>query len=432
MQLRSWTGLKVESSPIAFPRDRFAAVRALDAGAGGGAIYAGGRSYSDIALPVEGGRAFLTRDMQHMVRFDRETGLMRAEAGASLRSMQEIALAAGWGLPIIPGTAWATLGGALASDVHGKNHSSSGAFSRCVVSASMWRSDRGVFELTRSDEGLWKATVGGLGATGVILDLTIQLKRWPSQWMLKSQARFTGVEEAVEMLRASPAEYTVGWVDTFASPPRGIMFFGGHAEVSSAKPVREAGGRVFAAPLPEVGAISSWASRAFNQVYWMAHPNRRAASVGWREFFCPLDEIASWNKLYGSRGFSQFQCVVPMQVASEAYNEMFKLCRQAGEGSFLSVIKKFGGIESEGVLSFPREGITFAMDFPNRANTPQLVRTLSRVALASGGALYPAKMNFESMVQLESSFPAWDSWRKHWDLGGGGCQSSWIRRLGLV
>ena len=114
------------------------------------------------------------------------------------------------------------------------------------------------------------------------------------------------------------------------------------------------------------------------------------------------------------------------------YEEMFRICRRAGEGSFLSVIKKFGDVESEGVLSFAREGVTFAMDFPNRPKTPALLKTLALGALAAGGALYPAKMNFEDLGQLAACFPDWGRWREQWDLGGGGCQSSWLRRLGLA
>lgn len=423
--MKSWGLLEAEPAVVLRPRNRFEAGKALSGISGiSRSIHGAGRSYSDVALPSRGSVAVLAGALRHIISFDRSSGIIEVEAGVSLRTIQELALSAGWGLPIIPGTSWASAGGALANDVHGKNHALRGAFSRCVRGAWMHRHDRGVFRLDRSDASLWSATVGGLGATGVILSLEIQLEPWGSPWIEFSQARFEGIDAFMSM-GDEGSEYSVGWLDAMRKVPRGILFRGRRAATGS--PLHVSGEE---RPIPAIPfrVISPSISKAFNQAYWMAHADKEDMLAPWPQFFCPLDAIGGWNRLYGPGGFVQFQCVLPTGAAAAALGEICSACRAAGQGSFLSVVKKFGDIPSEGVLSFARAGVTFAMDFPRGAGTDALMARLSAIALGSGGAIYPAKTRIESLGDFELSFPSWRHWRSQWDGDAAG-GSLWIERI---
>lgn len=430
MDLNSWAGLCSQARHAHQPNDRFDATTTLARSGVGGAIHAAGRSYSDVALPLDGGDATLTCKMRHIVSFDREKGVMEVESGVNLGEIQSLALEAGWGLAVLPGTALATAGGAFANDVHGKNHIKRGAFSRTVIKVCMMRSDRGVFDLDRSEPALWHATVGGLGATGLILTLTLQLVRWGSSQVLYAQTRFVGLSDFLLLARGLDDEYVVGWVDTFSNPVRGVVF---HGSVFGDGAIIEANGhgRLSSISMPNAPLINAWMTRGFNKAYWWSHSDARGKLAQWPSFFCPLDKLKNWNRLYGKAGFSQFQCVIPEAQAVAAYEEIFQRCRHAGQGSFLSVIKRFGSISSEGALSFSRAGVTFAMDFPNAPISTALLTSLSHVAMKAGGALYPAKMNVQCMDDFERSFPDWASWRLHWDKPMGACATPWLRRLGL-
>lgn len=423
--MKSWGLLEAEPAVVLRPRNRFEAEKTLS-GASGifRAIHGAGRSYSDVALPSQRSAAVLAGGLRHIISFDRVSGVIEVEAGVSLRSIQDLALSAGWGLPIIPGTSWASAGGALANDVHGKNHALRGSFSRCVRSAQMFRQDRGAFRLDRSNGPLWSATVGGLGATGVILSLEIQLEPWASPWIEFSQARFEGIDEFLSMSEAD-CEYSVGWLDSMREVPRGILFRGRRAPSGA-----ECAGSGEEKPIPSIPfrIISPSASKIFNQAYWLAHPDKNGIMAPWQKFFCPLDAIGGWNRLYGPRGFVQFQCVLPTEIAAVSLGEICAACRGAGQGSFLSVVKKFGDIPSEGALSFARPGVTFAMDFPRSAGTDELMARLSAIALGCGGAIYPAKTRIESLRDFELSFPSWRHWRSQWDGEGAG-GSLWIERI---
>jgi hypothetical protein len=282
--------------------------------------------------------------------------------------------------------------------------------------------------LNRESGALWRATIAGLGATGLIVSAVLILVRWIGRHVKFSQKRFVGMGEFLEKA-ANGGEFTVGWIDALSEPVRGILFSGAICESGndSRQPRLIRTLKTFRQPL--IPAINAPATKAFNWAYWMAHPERAASVSSWEKFFCPLDELNGWNRLYGKAGFSQFQCVVPFDSAERACNDIFSACRKAGLGSFLAVIKTFGPLPSEGVLSFPREGVTFAMDFPNGPSTPTLLSTLCSIAMNAGGALYPAKVCFKSMGDFALSYPNWEEWRACWDTGSLGAKTMWIKRL---
>jgi FAD/FMN-containing dehydrogenase len=425
MQLQSWGLARASAQELWTPANQTAAARLARhawAARGGWVAHGAGRSYADSALPAAGASAMNLSGMRHVVSFDRQTGVIEVEAGATLGFIQALGLESGWGLPVMPGTALATVAGALANDVHGKNHGTAGCFSRSVISLTMARSDRGVFVLDRAQGPMWRATVGGLGATGLMLSIRIQLERWDGPWIQTRHRRFEGVEEFLNLSERPQGPYEVAWVDAFAARPRGVLFSGQRPQAGrQAKPTPS-----LAWPLASLKVMSAPVAKAFNVAYWSAHRDGGRSLTHWRPFFCPLDNFGQWNKMYGAAGFLQFQGVVPSASARGALEAMFRRCRDRGLGSFLAVLKRFGSIPSEGALSFAREGITFAMDFPASSGASQLTRDLVAIALEAGGAAYPAKTSLQPK-EFRQAYPEWEVWREQWDERGP-TRSGWIER----
>lgn len=377
-------------------------------------VYAAGRSYSDLALPGAGVKALLTRGMDRLASFNDQSGEMRIEAGASLQEALDVATPRGWMLPVVPGTGAATVGGAIANDAHGKNQASQGSFGSCVASLRLARSDLGVIELSRSERPeLFAATLGGLGATGVILDATLQLRRVGSPWMSVSQRRFDSLEEFFELdsrLR-SQSEYTVGWLDCLSARGRGVYFTGDHDNAGIHLSPEAPKSRLSAPITPPISLVNGLSVRALNQAYWMAHADKDNLRQHYKTFFFPLDGIENWNRMYGKRGFFQYQCLLPNDLAQEGLERLLGICRKLGEGSFLAVLKTFGPQGSPATMSFAREGVSFAMDFANKgAKTLAMMESFDRIVSELGGALYPAKDGRMSEQMFKRSFPAWESW----------------------
>lgn len=433
MEFLSWGRMRSESEQVSTPKHRYEVASLLSELNIQTVVHGGGRSYSDVALPRANGGVVSTGQMNHVISFNRDEGFLEVEAGISLRDVQSLALTAGWGLAVIPGTAWATVGGCLANDIHGKNHTMRGAFSQSVVRFTIFR-DGDLLAVDRSNGDLWSATVGGLGATGLIVSVTLQLIRWSSNSVVFKQERFVGIEDFLNKSNAfivNGDEHVVGWIDTFSIVPKGVIFAGNVCGEASGRIKGEKGGRVIEPtyPLPTSRLINPWVARAFNKVYWATHPNRDGMISSWEKFFCPLDNISGWNRLYGGAGFSQFQCVIPRECAQEGLGEILAACRKSGEGSFLSVIKTFGDMPSEGYLSFPRPGVTFAMDFANNEATVKLFDQLIALTKYHGGAIYPAKVCLKNRNDFEQMFPEWDKWAKFWCKDGLGSGSAYLNRV---
>ena len=344
-----------------------------------------GRSYGDSCLN-DGGVLLTTERLDHFVDLDEQSGILRCEAGATLAAILELAVPRGFFLPVVPGTKYVSVGGAIANDIHGKNHHRAGAFGRHVLHLELLRSD-GTRRVLGAEDALFRATVGGLGLTGLITQAEIQLVRIPGPCMKTEAIRFERLEEFEQLTRESDAqwEYTVAWVDSLSRPPgRGVFLRGSHAEGSARAPARR-----WSVPidLPS-GLLNSAMVRALNAVYrWAARPGVRYQH--YEPFFFPLDSVLAWNRIYGRPGFFQFQCVVPKM---ETIRELLDRVAAEGSGSFVSVLKTFGDLPSPGMLSFPRPGLTLTLDFANRgARTWALLEALETEVRNAGGALYPAK-----------------------------------------
>lgn len=354
------------------------------------------RSYGDSNLNADGALIEMTA-LDRLIAFDPATGVLEAEAGVSLQEVLAFAVPRGFFLPVTPGTKFVTLGGAVANDVHGKNHHRAGTFGNWVRGLTLLRSDGRFHHLTPEDDtGLFAATIGGLGLTGIITRVALELKRVGGSDMLMETVPFSNLREFFTLSRESEAshEYSVAWIDCLARGAdlgRGLMTRADHA-AGGPSAVSQRRGPTVPMEIPEL-MLNGLSIRAFNSLYyWKGKRQPGTHTVSYDPYFYPLDGLREWNRLYGRRGMYQYQSVVPPAVAEDATAEMLRTIAAAGSGSFLAVLKTFGAIPSPGLLSFPREGTTLALDFPNRgAETLALLARLDDIVRAAGGRLYPAK-----------------------------------------
>ncbi|HEX4952981.1 MAG TPA: FAD-binding oxidoreductase [Thermoanaerobaculia bacterium] len=389
-----------------------------------------GRSYGDSSLPPPGRLEVAGATLaDRVLAFDPESGLLRAEAGLSLAEVIRLFLPRGFWCPASPGTRFVTLGGMVAADVHGKSHHRDGTFGRHVRSLTLLLADGRVVSCSREVEPeLFRATLGGMGLTGHILEVELLMQRLPSPWIECETARIDDLARFIEELRRAAREwpYTVGWIDCLARGQRlgrGILTRGRWAEPERAPRRLPRPKSLPAVPFELPGWVLSRPTvRLFNELYYRAHRRRpRRAVVDPFTFFYPLDVLPRWNRIYGPRGFTQYQCVLPEDERPGAAERFLDELTRRGGASFLCVIKDCGA-EGEGLLSFPRPGITIAVDLPVRAGTQALVDALNDRVIAEGGRIYLAKDRFtrpEHFRAMEGERLArFLEVKREWDPGG--------------
>jgi len=383
--------------------------------------YGMGRSYGDCCLNNEG-TLLATRGLDKFIRFDAANGILRCEAGVTLEAILRIILPAKWFLPVTPGTQFVTIGGAIANDIHGKNHHRAGSFGCHVRCFEVMRSDVDNVVCSREQNAdLFEATIGGLGLTGLIVWAEIQLKRVPGPWIDCEEIRFEKLEEFFELSAQSDEshEYTVAWLDCLSHGEnlgRGIFIRGNHSEARTSDiEVHRKGASIPGLPVPEF-VISRPTIRAFNWMYLHRTWRKIARSVvPFDTFFYPLDRLNNWNVLYGRRGFLQYQFVVP-EENKEAVREVLDLIVAFKAPCALSVLKIFGSQPSPGMMSFPRPGVTLALDFPFRGTrTLELCERFDEAVRRNGGAVYPAKDARMSPESYKMYFPRWSEFSKFID-----------------
>jgi FAD/FMN-containing dehydrogenase len=387
-----------------------------------------GRSYGDLALN-EGAGLLRTRGLDKFISFDRVAGVLRAEAGVSLEEILALVVPHGWFLPVTPGTRFVTLGGAVANDVHGKNHHAAGSFGHHVRALELVRSDQSriVCGPDQSAE-LFRATIGGMGLTGLITWVEIGLQAIAAPWVQAINRRFAHIEDywAVDAELGARHAMAVAWVDCLQNG-RGIYSAGDFA----AGPELALPGQAarLAMPFdPPFSLINALSLKAFNWAYFHK-PLATQAIVPAQQYFYPLDAVRDWNRIYGRKGFVQYQCVLPPSSMRGASVDLLQCLRRHGQGSFLAVLKTFGKQAGAGVMSFPRPGVTLAVDLPMRDQaTLALCNELDAVVRAAGGALYPAKDARMSPAMFRQSFPGLDAFVRHVDPA---FSSSFWRRVML-
>ena len=383
--------------------------------------FGNGRSYGDSNLNP-GGALLLAGQLDRFIDFDPHTGLLRCEAGVLLSTILRLVVPQGWFLPVTPGTQFVTVGGAIANDVHGKNHHVAGSFGNHVTQLELLRSDGSRRVCSATQHADWfAATVGGLGLTGLITWAEIQLRRVVNPYMDTETIRFDSPEAFFELSQASERdhEYTVAWIDcafTGKRLGRGLFSRANHApaamDLSVLPPslpssVGEPSRRV---PFtPPISLINTLSLKAFNTLYF--HKQRAEvvrAVQHYRPFFYPLDALLEWNRIYGPPGFHQYQCVIPPDDALAVTRRLLHTIAHSGQGSFLAVLKHFGAPPSCGMLSFPQPGTTLALDFPNVGpRLHRLFEELDRIVLAAGGRLYAAKDGRMGAALFQAGYPRW-------------------------
>lgn len=382
--------------------------------------YGNGRSYGDVCL-TEQGTLLLTRGLDRFIEFDAQHGVLRCEAGVTLAEILALVVPQGWFLSSTPGTRLATIGGAVANDVHGKNHHAVGSFGHHVRALALWRSDGSVIECRPDDHNGWfAATLGGLGLTGLIVWVEIQLMPIQTPWMWVESQRFANLDEFWTLNHHAQARwpYTVAWIDCLATgnaQGRGILLAGQHASSQTTLPTfTERRKRI---PVdPPFSLVNRLSLRAFNALYYRQPVTPQGALSHYVPYFYPLDGIQDWNRIYGRQGFYQYQCVIPPGEAETAIAELLKAVARRGEGSFLAVLKHFGNQPSLGMLSFPRPGTTLALDFPNRGEkTLRLLQALDAIVQEAGGALYPGKDARMPASLFQSGYPQWEAFSAYID-----------------
>lgn len=384
--------------------------------------YGNGRSYGDSCQNPDGTLLY-TRGLDRFIAFDPIEGVLRCETGITLAEILDLVVPQGWFLAVTPGTRYVTIGGAIANDVHGKNHHRAGSFGHHINRFELLRSDGERIECIPGDpRGLFKATVGGLGLTGMVTWAELQLKRIPGPWIETESIRFDRLSDFFVLSQESSVshEYTVAWIDCLArgkSLGRGHFLRGGHASCLSELRPTASSSKLAIPMMPPVSLVNKLTLRPFNFLYYHRQRQRRQRmTVHYEPYFYPLDGVRNWNRMYGPRGFLQHQCVLPPASARDAVAELLQEIGRCRSGSFLAVLKEFGNLPSLGMLSFPRPGTTLALDFPNTG--PEVFALLDRLDLivdAAGGAVYPAKDARMSGAHFRKAFPAWERFQVHID-----------------
>lgn len=367
------------------------------------------RSYGDACLN-DGGRAIDMTRLDRILAFDEDTGLVHVEAGLQIGQLLKIFAPRGWLPPVMPGTGFATVGGGIAMDVHGKNHHSAGSFGQHVTEFTLMTANGPQIVTPTKPASLFKATVGGLGQTGPILSAKFKLLKAKGDVMVVTERRVANWEEFLPLLDQSDATYNVGWIDATAEGDdlgRGILE---EAETGGGlvKPAKR--GKKIPLNAPRV-ALSPPIVKAFNAAYWRRVPSKgRTVVKPIDDFFFPLDKLHDWNRLYGKAGFHQFQCVVPV-AAADALRDMVERIAKSGLASPLAVLKRMGPGRG-GYMSFPMEGYTLALDFRNSSEAERLILELEDMTVAASGRLYFAKDALARPKSIASMYPEYSTWLK--------------------
>ncbi|MGH7814752.1 MAG: FAD-binding protein [Candidatus Binataceae bacterium] len=442
--LAGWGRYPLAESDLYRP-EKIDELRAIVAGNGASLIPRGaGRAYGDAAIN-ERNRVVDIQRLNRMLSFDPESGLLRCEAGVTIAELIEVFVPRGFFPPVTPGTRLVTLGGSLAADVHGKNHHRDSSLGAHVTNFDLMLASGEIRRCSREENPeLFRATIGGMGLTGVILELELRLRRIESAQIRGETIRAANLDAAIEAFERIDRDYgySVAWIDcasTGGALGRSVLTVGDFAPREALpknlaqEPFRIAPKIPLGVPfdLPRA-ALNSFAARAFNAAYYALHRDTGAGAIfDLESFFYPLDSIRNWNRIYGKRGFVQYQCVWPAEESRAGLIETLEAIGRSGSTSFLAVLKKFGA--QDGMLSFPMPGFTLALDFPVAGGLFEFLDSLDAMVLKRGGRVYLAKdarMNAETVGAMYPNLTQWREIKAAADPAGR-FSSNLSRRLGM-
>ncbi len=443
--LAGWGRYPVQDCHAYRPERRGAVAGLLASGRESSWIARGlGRSYGDAALN-RGAGVILMERLDRFLAFDPATGVLECDAGVSFAELIEVFLARGFFPPVTPGTKFVTLGGAVANDVHGKNHHVDGTLETFLEGLEVLLPDGRIEWCSREIQpDLYRATVGGVGLTGVILTVRLRLRPVESSWVLVDRKRVGDLEGALEAMEADDDRYpySVAWIDCLATGARlgrSILMRGRHAPrevVARAGKAQFAAAGGFGIGVPfemPSGLLNRVTVSAFNAAYYAAHPDAFDCLESYEKFFYPLDSIGLWNRIYGRAGFVQYQAAFPMATARRGLVELIERISETGRASFLAVLKRFGR-QGIGWLSYPIEGFTLSLDIPASKGIQAFLAGLDAIVLEHGGRLYLGKDASMSREVFDASYPEAPRFRAlvRANDPSGRISSSMGRRLGLV
>ena len=391
-----------------------------------------GRSYGDSSLNKI---VVDTSSLDKFIEFDSTLGIIKCQAGISLDEILSLSIPKGWFLPVTPGTKFVTIGGAIAADVHGKNHHIDGSFCNYVISLNILIGTGEIINCSREhNRDLFYATCGGMGLTGIIIDASFTLKSIKSEAINVKSIKAKNLYDALEIFSNNKkSTYSVAWIDCLKkgkSMGRSIVMLGEHSKKSKPRSRNLRFNIPFNAPSV---LLNKFSVKTFNTVYYNSQFNKiKNSHVHYDPFFYPLDSLKNWNRLYGNRGFFQYQFVVPFSVGFEGINKIFVEITNWGQASFLAVLKTFGK-GNDNLLSFPMEGYTLAIDIKYSDKALKFFDRLDKIILEMGGRIYLAKDSRMDSETFKKSYKNWETFqkvrKKYKTLEF--CSSSQSRRIGL-
>jgi FAD/FMN-containing dehydrogenase len=367
-----------------------------------------GRSYGDSALADT---IISTQHLEHLISFNEKSGELRCAGGTTLDEILRVFVTKGWFLSVTPGTKFVSVGGAIASDVHGKNHHKVGSFCDHVTSIELLLASGEIVNCSPTENSaLFYATCGGMGLTGIILSATVKLIPIKSTRIRQQTLKAANLKEVFELFEASrKTTYSVAWIDCLAtgnSLGRSLLYLGEHAEDGH---FEMPNGRDKSIPFDMPGMLlNRYTIQAFNTLYYHKVCDRVSnQSVHYEPYFYPLDSLHHWNRLYGRDGFLQYQFVIPKRAGLEGMSKILKRISASKKGSFLAVLKELGR-QNKNLLSFPIEGYTLALDFKWEPDLLQLLDELDQIVLEYGGRIYLTKDARMSEATFKQSYPRWE------------------------
>jgi len=372
--------------------------------------FGNGRSYGDSALAEN---IIYCKPYNYFLDFDEENGILHAQSGVMLSEILEAFVPKGWFLKVTPGTKLITIGGAIASDIHGKNHHVEGCFSECVEEMSIMLPDSSIATCKKGDE-LFRATCGGMGLTGVILDAKISLKKINSKYINQTTIKTKNLKETFEAFeKYAHLPYSVAWIDCLASGEnigKCLLMVGDFADDGDLS-FKEKKKLNIPFNFPSF-ALNNLSVKAFNWLYYKKAPDGESHQrVDIDTFFYPLDAINNWNRIYGKGGFTQYQFILPKEVSFEGLQEILGAISKSGKGSFLAVLKLYGKA-NDNYLSFPMEGYSLALDFKIEKGLFELLDRLDEIVLKYGGRIYLTKDVRVSKETFEKGYPMIEKFRE--------------------
>jgi FAD/FMN-containing dehydrogenase len=401
-----------------------------------------GRSYGDAGL---GPQVLNTTTFNKILDFDPKTGLITCQSGILLSDLLTVCVPHGFFVPVTPGTKFVTLGGAVAADIHGKNHHTDGCLSNFIQEITLVISKTNTITCSQAtNPDLFWATCGGMGLTGIMTTITLQLKSIQTSYINQESIKAKNLKEVMNFFNQSQEwTYSVAWIDCLAKGKhlgRSILMRGEHAPLDTLNAYQshyslephshQAISIPFFAPC---FLLNRYSVRAFNAIYFNKQQQPlRKTTLHYNSFFYPLDSLLHWNRLYGKKGFIQYQCLFPLQQSKQGLHEVLTLLGQEQQGSFLAVLKLFGEANPNQILSFPQKGYTLTLDFKVNSGLKELCQKLDQIVLKYGGRLYLAKDTLMHATMFAQTYPNKERFLeilKQWNCGS--FDSLQAERLGL-